>query len=159
MKRLFKVVALVLGNVWMAPNTGVSALYLGVLWAFGQVEFVRHTEWALLMRAMPGSWLGCSAMKEWAGWASGCFVIMRFDYAYDARTIRHEEQHVIQQMVFGAFQPVLYGLASVIVWCFMRRLHSYYDNPFERNARRAAGQQGNIPRELWDNPTDRWSWW
>jgi hypothetical protein len=52
----------------------------------------------------------------------------------------HELVHVRQAEVWGgAFIPA-YLLASVLAWS--RGGHYYFDNPFERDARRRAGEEG-----------------
>ena len=154
-----KWLAIIFGNIWMLPNTIFSALYLGALALFGQVGFVRFTSWAIMLQAKKGTWLANKGMKQWAGWASGVFIILRHDYTSCQRTVTHEERHVKQQMIFGVLQPILYFLASVFIWVFLRSKHSYLDNPFERDARRAAGQRVDIPRDQWNDPNDRWAWW
>jgi hypothetical protein len=93
----------------------------------------------------------------WYGWASGCFIILREDAK--GRSVPHEERHVWQQMIFGILAPILYVLASIFIFFFRKALHSYYDNPFEVDARRFAGQRIKIPRDAWADPQDRWAWW
>lgn len=153
-----------LGYLWSGLNTVVSALYLGLFWALGWVRRVGWTEYAVLLDVVPGSALDrYMARGNWLGWASGAFVTVRLAAAaadrQAARTIRHEDRHVQQQLAFGPLQPILYVLASVWIWLFQRSRHSYLDNPFERDARRYAGQVVDIPREWWADPNDRWSWW
>lgn len=157
MKMIGRILALVLGNIWMLPNTVVSAVYLGLFWVCGQVRFRGIGRWSIQLEVKKDSWLW-EHMKGggWNGWASGAFITMK-DY-YD-KGIIHEERHVLQQMVFGVFQPVIYILASVFIWLVFRSKHSYYDNPFERDARKAAGQRVDIPKTWWKSPDDRWAWW
>lgn len=155
MKWLF----LVLGNIWMLPTSLVSALYVGVMWAFGQFEWGYTTGWALVLLVPKGSRLFNHMSKSgWAGWSSGPFILLREDHETSAISITHEERHVKQQLLFGVFQPILYIFSSVWIWLFKKQLHSYYDNPFEVDARRAAGQKVKIPPEQWKNG-DRWAWW
>ncbi len=154
-----RLVALILGNIWMLPNTLISALYLGLFRLLGWVRFEKVTRWGIVLRAVRGRKLADKYMSGWAGWASGVFIVLRYDYVYNRKSLRHEEQHVIQQMWFGIFQPVSYFLASVFIWLFQKSKHSYYDNPYERNARKAANQRVDIPKSHWKKPDDRWSWW
>ena len=56
-----------------------------------------------------------------------------------ALTLRHEQEHVVQYMRLGVFQPVAFAIAYVCL-AFTRNGHPFYDNPFEIDARRAAGQ-------------------
>lgn len=151
-------IALILGNVWALPNTVFSAFYLFAMFVAGQIGFGRFTDWAIALTVKPGSFVHRKMESGgWAGWSSGVFIILRNDYSNNQRTIAHEERHVLQQMVFGVFQPIVYFLASIFIFAFMSNRHSYYDNPFERDARKAAGQQVDIPKEVWKG--DRWSWW
>jgi len=54
----------------------------------------------------------------------------------------------------------VYVIESVRIYFFEEDKHSYYDNKFEIEARRAAGQQVVIPRSEWAyGPKDRWIWW
>ncbi len=101
-------VKLILGNIWMVPNTILSALYPGVFALLGWVCFAGVGKWSIQLASVPNTWLSRRGMAGWAGWASGVFVILRYDYAHRERTIKHEEQHVKQQMWFGALQPVVY---------------------------------------------------
>ncbi len=155
-----KVVALVLGNLWMLPNTLFSAIYLGVFALMGWVRWAGFGRWSIKLEVVNGCWLDQRMGKGgWIAWASGVFTCYRFGFKDSVSTETHEERHVIQQMILGVLQPVMYFLSSVWLWLFRRDLHSYYDNPFERDARRAAGQEEDIPRSRWPNPNDRWSWW
>ncbi len=149
---------LILGNIWMAPNTIVSALYLGVLAAFGQVRYDGVGEWSVNLLVVEDSWLWRYMDRGgWNGFASGVFVTMREFYP---RGYRHEERHVIQQLWLGPLQYPLYVMMSVFIWVFLRDLHSYYHHPLEVDARRYAGQQIDIPKSQWkDSETDRWAWW
>ncbi|KXH75402.1 MAG: hypothetical protein AM326_03360 [Candidatus Thorarchaeota archaeon SMTZ-45] len=149
-----KKVWVVLGNIWMLPNTILTGLYLLVFWAMGWVVFEGVGSWSLKVRVLKGSWLW-EKMGDWVGWSGGCFIIMRIFYD---RGIKHEERHTKQQMVFGVLQPVLYVLCSVFIYFFLRNQHPYYSNPFEIDARRAAGQMVLVPKEYWDDE-NRWIWW
>lgn len=151
---------LILGNLWMLPNTAISALYLGVLAVFGQVYFdgtaiFQFPIW-LSVRRETRLWRWMDK-NGWNGWASGPFVTMR---GSTIRGLKHEDRHVQQQLVFGPLHYPLYVLASVFIWIVLRDHHSYYDNPFETDARRYAGQQIDIPKSQWkDGIADRWAWW
>jgi len=136
--------------------------YLLPFWAFGHL---RWNGWVMpgvasfAMVAKPGSlarklWIG------WRGWSGPGVIVIRDGLDTDAymRTVRHELEHIWQQLWWGPLFYPAYGLASVWIWCFMPSKHSYYDNPFERAARRVAGQPVDIPKELWRGD-DRWIWW
>jgi len=159
-----RILFLILGNAWMLPNTLISAIYLAVFWALGWVRALGLSEWAVVLTSVQGSWLARRGMRGWNGWASGVFVVVRYDKEglvgeVEGRTLAHEERHVQQQMMLGVLQPILYILTSVLVWCCFRLMHSYYDNGFETDARLYAGQQAYIPKSQWKTPGDRWIWW
>lgn len=152
---LFKLV----GNVWMFPMTVLAALYLGVFRMMGWVRFERLTPWAILLCVPSGNWLYNKMKGKWSGWASGPFVIMRWDYLCNKKSLLHETQHVKQHMVAGIFYIPMYILMSTTIWLFWKNKHAYYDNPYERAARKAAGQQVDRPKEAWEKENDRWPWW
>jgi len=148
----------VLGNILMFPNTVAGLLPLAYLRLIGSVRLSKPSRWALLAVAVPDKWLSRKMSSGgWAGFAVGPVMFVSAKHAESDRTLVHEERHVLQQMVFGVFQPILYVLISVFIWCFIWTKHSYYDNPFERDARRAAGQRIDIPKHFWKG--DRWAWW
>jgi hypothetical protein len=102
--------------------------------------------------------------RDWAGWSGPCVFITKelagAPVAITDRTRRHEIRHCVQQFLFGVLFYPVYLLASVFIWLVLRTLHAYLDNPFERDARKAAGQPVYIPPENWpQGPRDRWPWW
>lgn len=140
----------------MFPNLLVSLIMLGFLYAIGSVRLGNGTRWALRATAVPNRWLDRQmAPGGWNGFAIGAVMFVR--EGASETTITHEERHVLQQMVFGVFQPILYGIFVVVIYLFIRNKHPYYDNPFERDARKSAGQQVDIPKSWWRG--DRWIWW
>lgn len=109
--------------------------------------------------------------RDWAGWA-GPLVILTKDPIYYKKnqnnitayslttTIKHEYRHCQQWAWFGCFFPLVYFLASIYIFVFTKNKHAYLDNPFEKDARKYAGQKVDIPKELWlHGPEDRWPWW
>jgi len=153
-----KILFTVLGHIWMLPNTILSTAVFLVLYALGWACYAGRFGYALKFVTVPGKWLH-EHMGQWVGWAFGPCILVKHEFAQHERTLRHEERHVIQQMVFGILQPVLYVLISVFIWCFLMDRHSYYDNPYEIDARKAAGQPMQILFWRWRNPRDRWAWW
>lgn len=105
------------------------------------------------------------AMSGWYGFVLGaniCVVdVPSKDTPWWEKHLKHEEKgHVIQQYIFGVLFIPLYALFTGFIWLFLRSKHSYLDNPFERWARRVAGQKINIPKEEWPNgPNDRFPFW
>jgi hypothetical protein len=151
----------ILGHIWMLPVTLVGAVYLGVLALFGQVYFGRWVRHAAIALYVPdGTWLGKKMIAgEWAGWSTGAWIVVLESECDSLASVRHEYGHVIQQMCFGVFQPVIYVIMSVWIWLFEKDLHAYLDNPFEVAARREAGQMLKVPKEMWPGDGGRWPWW
>jgi hypothetical protein len=74
------------------------------------------------------------------------------------RTVLHEMEHIDQYCKYWLFFFLLYFGHSIYLRLFTMQ-HSYYDNYFEIEARRAAGQMIVIPIQYWQDPNDRWIWW
>lgn len=154
----------ILGNLNALPISIWVWLYLLILILKGQVEEVKRGRYlTIIVDLQNDAWL-CRSQYEAKGWAGNalgnCTFVVDDDGERWQRTVKHENRHNLQMLLLGVLQPVLYGLASAFIWVFLRALHSYYDNPFERDARRAAGQPVLIPRKQWmHGPRDRWAWW
>ena len=103
-------------------------------------------------------------LSLWGGWwghALPTFIVTRHDTDDDLRqqrTLVHECRHIWQLFVFWIFQPIIYACHTIYLYIFTKR-HAYYDNCFERDARRHAGQIVDIPKEMWKDSNDRWPWW
>lgn len=133
----------VLGFIWAAPITVVGFIYATLFtWAGWYSRLGNHGDalvWQLDEKKSP-DWLK-KRWQRWSGHTIGNIVVLRYapDTDRGRVTLRHEQEHVHQCMVLGVFQPVLYGITYVALKC-CRHAHPYYDNPFEVDARRAAGQ-------------------
>lgn len=152
-----------LGFLWLLPATVlVWTFYILPAWA------LRWIRWDGSPRAFVGSFVLLDSAasfyskywEHWAGWSGPCVIILKKDPDDDLRYIRtrlHELRHCEQQFLFGVFHYPCYVLAMLFIYLFCRKLHPYYDNPFERDARRAAGQPVDIPVGSWKK--SRWPWW
>jgi hypothetical protein len=102
---------------------------------------------------------------EWAGHGGLLWIFYRdrpssVDDAWVLRTKIHELRHSLQGLTLGLLMLLFYIGHSLYIYFFQEEKHPYYDNWFERDARKAAGQLVDVPREKWGNgPNDRWSWW
>lgn len=109
------------------------------------------------------SWLDKKFFKgKWAGVCSGWYIWYAPFKKDSDPTIKHERRHADQFRIFGIFQPVIYVALVIFTFIGFRDLHPYYDNFFEWDARRHAGQPLDIPWQKWtnkDGETDRWIWW
>lgn len=77
--------------------------------------------------------------KDWGGHTVGQVVVLKKP-EIDKTILIHEQEHVRQFMVLGIFQPILYAICSIAIKIGCKKSDWYYSNPFEIEARRAAGQ-------------------
>jgi len=160
---------LILAN-WFVP-LALSWAYVLFAWIPGWIRFsgyVGSMTWAFdLQDETVDNWY-TRAWAGWAGFGAMSVIILRDRPSQDERygtTIKHECRHSVQVWALGLLQPVLYILFSLALFLSAKagltpELHPYLDNPFERDARKAAGQEVNIPRNRWHRgPNDYWPWW
>ena len=110
------------------------------------------------------SWYG-RAWHRWLGWSGPCVYLYKNadNPNLDKVTRIHELAHCKQQFKWGFIYYFVYILATIEIlisnyWSKNKR-HGYLDNPFERAARKEAGQVVNIPKEYWtDGPNDYNPW-
>lgn len=170
----------VLGFVWLLPATLLVWLFYVIpLLLTKQIKYnAREDDFIWSFELVDrDSWYG-KMWSKWAGWSGPCvYIFKRYrseDYPwldekvlkeYDEKTKIHEVRHCKQQFLFGIFHYPAYFLVSA--WLTVSNLwkpyknkkHVYLDNPFERDARRAAGQIVDVPRENWpDGPNDYNPW-
>lgn len=71
----------------------------------------------------------------------GNVVVLRhfIDDERSAMLLRHEQEHVLQWMMYGPFMLPAY-VGCWLVLLVARHAHHVYDHPMEIDARRAAGQ-------------------
>jgi hypothetical protein len=138
-----------LGYAWALPITLVALVaYVLPFWALGWYTRLGKRSDALVWLVDAGrvpKWL-LRLWLQWGGHAMGQVVVLKThpDRSPHAATMLvHELEHVRQCMRLGIFQPVLYALCSLAL-LVTRRGHPYWDNCFEIDARRAAGQPIDI---------------
>ncbi len=161
-----------LGFLWLLPMTMLIWTFyiLPLLWK--DLKFVGWADFLIphFQVKSKKSWYA-RMWRDWWGWSGPC-VIITADISEDLQgwsltlikeiiqtTVKHELRHCKQQFVFGPLHYPLYFLSSVYLWLFRKDKHAYIDNPFEKDARKSAGQTVDIPREQWGKPDDRWPWW
>lgn len=159
-----KTVIGVLGWMWAAPYTVPTLLITLLLVAFGQLRLIAKTDYLMLVWApRDGSWLLRYFKRgNWRGFGFGCnlYTTLRPSHPKWGEMLKHEEMHCFQQYVLGILFWVFYVLASVFILVFLRKRHAYYDNPFEKQARKYAMQPVVIAQEKWGKGgVDRWPWW
>ena len=154
----------VVGFIWLLPVNILVWFWLIILLLKGSIEEVTlQPNLALRWDVANDSKLYKLMHKDnWFGFVLGNNVIVVDDDPYEqfAQFIMHENVHVAQNYVFGIFFYPAYFIVSTFIFCFLWEKHAYLDNPFERQARKLAGQRVDIPREEWpQGPHDRWSFW
>lgn len=138
-----------LGLLWAAPITvACFLLYVVPLWSMRWYEYVGFHElaWVWKLREDAPDWLH----RRWKGWAGHAFgnivvVVEKPNISrYTWVILTHELQHVRQYMRLGVLQPIMYFLTYFAIRWACKNSHAYYDNPFELDARRGAGQTVDV---------------
>lgn len=130
------------GYAWASPLTLLGVTYAGLFSTFGWYKWARVEGDALVWVT---SFNKCplvirSYWSSWTGHAIGNVIVMNEKYLDKQKFLLHEQKHVDQMMNLGIFQPIIYGLCYVGIKLGCPGSHPYYDNPFEIDARRHAGQ-------------------
>lgn len=136
-----------LGYVWAAPVTLLGLIYVLAFWAMGWYEWEGFEEDAMVWRVNhkeSPAWLK-KYWQRWGGHAIGNVVVLKRTIEESGSTMDHELRHVEQVMRMGIFQPIVYGINLVAMRWGCPGTDPYYYNPFEVDARRAAGQKIEIP--------------
>lgn len=144
----------IIGFVWASPVTLVGLLYA---FACEKLGWYRRRGmmgdaivWQVIIERCP-SWM-CSMWAKWAGQTIGNVVVLKCDplSTAGAITLRHEQEHVRQFMITGILFYLVYYVCALAIWLTCPRSSSYYTQPFEIEARRAAGQvvdvEGTVAR-------------
>lgn len=135
-----------LGWLWALPITLLGLAYVFVFSLFGWYSVVGLVDDSLVWQVNENK---CPEQlrKLWSGWLGhtvGNVVVLRESIETNPTTFVHEAQHVRQCMRMGIFQPIAYGLCLLFVYWGCPSSNVYYDNPFEIDARRGAGQVVDI---------------
>lgn len=121
------------GHLWMLPLTLVGLVIAGLHSAL--VSGASRSSWGRegVVFRYPGKLWG---MENLRGQSMGGVVLLSRDAS--AKTLAHEWRHAQQQMVLGLFILIAYPVSSLAA--ALRGRHWYWDNVFEADARREAGQ-------------------
>jgi len=134
----------VLGYVWAAPLTAPALIVAMFFTLFRWVKWIGRGDaafvWAVNRKRAPQRFVRLWNHKS--GMSVGQVVILKNipDNINDSTRLAHECEHVRQQMILGVFYPVLYVLFWVVIKVVCVHAQARYSNPFELEARRAAGQ-------------------
>ena len=130
------------GYVWSFPVTFFGLAYASAF------QLARWYKWHgikgdALVWCVDGDRSPQWLLKLWQGWAGhtiGNVVVLKKTPEQSPVILVHEQKHVDQCMRLGVFQPILYGLNLAAIKIGCAGSDPYYSNPFEIDARRAAGQ-------------------
>ena len=131
-----------LGYAWSFPVTFVGIVYALVMCMMGWYRWHGVEGDALVWvvdTARSPTWL-MKAWDRWSGHTIGQVVVMKYAPSEKPIVLRHEQQHVMQCMRLGVFQPIMYALIWMSIKAGCPASDAYYDCSFEVDARRAAGQ-------------------
>ena len=104
------------------------------------------------------------SMDGWYGFVLGgniCVVdVPDREHEWWFEHLEHEDGgHIIQNYWLGVLFIPVYTVCTLWLYLFCHSKHSYHDNPFERRARRVAGQKVDLTPEEWtDGRNDRFPW-
>ncbi len=142
----------ILGFIWASPLTLFGLIYATLFTGLGWYRRTGTFGDALVWNAVPDKvpkWV-TRTLLWWGGHSVGNVVVMMAHPKSDRGKIvlRHEQEHVRQTMVLGVFQPILYSIMSACIRIACPHSHHHYSNPFEIEARRAAGQVVDVEGTL-----------
>lgn len=139
---------------WMLHVLPMWLVFRDLVWK-GWAEY-GIAEFLLARKLTP--WYG-ALWGAWYGMGGPCVFICRepADSPELGVMRAHELEHCRQQFRWGVLFYPAYAVCSIAIYFCAPSLHPYYDNPFERGAREAAGQ--GRPTEAMRQARDRWPWW
>lgn len=141
-----------LGFLWASPLTLLAAAYVFLCNIIGWYKYAGKFDnafvWSVQEERLPQFMK--KLWQHWAGHCIGNIVVVKCDLKSERgkKILRHEQEHVYQCMVLGIFQPIIYAVSSLAIKLACPRSDSYYSNPFEIEARRAADQVVDIESVL-----------
>ena len=129
----------ILQNIWCGPATLIGLAYVAFCSAMGWYQWHARFAHGLIWHVRPVApvWL----LRWWAkrgGHTIGQVVVLA-PWA-TLRTVVHELEHVRQCRVLGPF-ALVYGVIWLTIKVACPRSDAYHDNPLEREARRASGEE------------------
>lgn len=134
---------LVLGMLWCSPITILGGLYVSLFSTFGWFDYagwIGHA-WFFVVRKEQMPRFVVNMMKN-DGHCIGNIIVMKQQPNVSKQTqisALHELARAEHYMRLGIFLPLAYELCSILNKIGCPR-NDFYDNPFEIDARRAAGQ-------------------
>lgn len=130
MKRVLHHALRLLGYVWSFPYALLGLLAANVFLSLGWVA-TRTWRAGALELVCQGRFARWMTTRNWGAFTLG-WTIFFWEPPYETIQ-KHEHRHVDQALVLGVFYPFAYLVHLA--------LRGYRENWFERDARRAAGQE------------------
>ena len=134
---------LVVGMLWCSPITILGGLYVSLFSVLGWYDYsgwIDHA-WFFVMNKSRMPRFLVNVMKN-DGHCIGNIIVMKQLPNMSKQTqisASHELARAEQYMRLGVFLPFAYRMCSLVAKLGCPR-NDFYDNPFEIDARRAAGQ-------------------
>jgi hypothetical protein len=173
--RWYKYLFRFVGFFWILPVTILFwVFYLLPLLMLNELQWDGWQSFLVVRLRLrdPDMGVGSTYYQRWQNWegGSGPCVIIYKNFSVVGRycperlhkTLVHEERHVDQIFLFGPLYYLIYVGCAVWLWCSghvfgWNHHHPYWDNPFEQDARRAAGEPMYIDYKT--RIRDIWPWW
>lgn len=133
-----------LGYVWASPLTLIAFLYTipALLLGWYRWHGVRDDGLVFICKKTSPRWF--RTLHRHRANSFGQVIVLRANPQGSTVSLNHELAHVRQMLVFGPFYPFVRLLVKVIMLLLVDT-HPHYDNPFEIDARRRAGQYIDMP--------------
>lgn len=140
MKKLKLLVCL----LWAFPLTFFGIIYVLTFQALKWYKFCGIFDNAIVWKVNEDK-MPKVLQVAWQNWLSHCLgnvIVLKKDPASKSAksALLHSQEHVRQCMVLGVFQPILFILFSLVIKIALNKLHYYFSNPFELEARRVSHQ-------------------
>jgi hypothetical protein len=130
-----------MGYLWASPVTAIGLVIGGLALASGGRAQLRQG--ALEFHGGFATWLMRRVARAWA-MTLGHVIVGRDPRSLEACR-EHEQAHVRQAMRWGPLFLPAYLACSLWEWAHRHQgRHFYYDNYFERDARRACGEADEV---------------
>ena len=152
----------ILGFLWVLPVNLIAWCWLLYLLATKQVESVKFLKNLALVWDIKNDSPFYERMDGWYGFVLGSNIIC-VDVIPEGKYYKHldhEIEHVYQQYIFGILFFPVYILSSVYLYFFCKDKLPYWDNFFEKWARKSSGYPDELTEDQRNKMMqDRWPWW
>lgn len=132
-----------LAYAWTAPLTVPTFLLAAIALISGWIRWEGIVEDAFVFTLKhPPSWLKRKVKRSLV--VGQIMLVTERDHEKRTLVYKHALVHVQQNRTFGVFYPLMWWFSWLLIK-LMKHGDPYYDNPFEIDARRGAGQYVDVP--------------